>query len=237
MLDGSYILPPGSHEGTQLLFQSIAQIREKVPPNSIRQIIDRDEWYYAWRHKQETTSSSQSGLHFGHYVSGANSDMISDVHALKTSIALHHGIALSRWKSGLCVMIEKVAGVKLISKLRAILLMEADFNAANKIIFGQRMLNNVRQHRLMPEEIFSEKQCMAEDGILAKTLFYDISRQLRAPAALASVDAANCYDRVAHAVASLVFRAVGAQLPMTLTMLTAIQQMQFFLRTAFGDSN
>jgi hypothetical protein len=89
----------------------------------------------------------------------------------------------------------------------------------------------------MPDEIFSEKQLMAEDGILSKTLFYDISRQLRAPAALASVDASNCYDHVAHAVASLVFRAVGAQLPMTLSMLTAIQQMQFFLRTAFGDSD
>ena len=30
---------------------------------------------------------------------------------------------------------------------------------------------------------------------------------------------------------------MGAQLPTTLTMLTAIQHMQFFLRTAFGDSN
>eukprot|EP00804_Cyclotella_cryptica_P024800 CCRYP_001751-RA/>CCRYP_001751-RA protein AED:0.66 eAED:0.66 QI:0/-1/0/1/-1/0/1/0/248 len=133
-------------------------------------------------------------------------------------------------------MIEKSPGVKLISKLRAILLMEADFNAANKIIFGQRMLNNARKNDLMPDEIFSERQRMAEDGILAKVLFYDISRQLKAPAALASVDAANCYDRVAHAVASLVFRAMGAKLPMTLSMLTAIQQMQFFLRTAFGDS-
>eukprot|EP00804_Cyclotella_cryptica_P024558 CCRYP_020750-RB/>CCRYP_020750-RB protein AED:0.34 eAED:0.06 QI:0/-1/0/1/-1/1/1/0/111 len=110
------------------------------------------------------------------------------------SIALHNGIALTRWKSGLCVMIEKSPGVKLISKLRAILLMEADFNAANKIIFGQRMMSNVRKYKLMPDEIFSEKQRMAEDGILSKTLFYDISRQLRAPAALASVDAANCYD-------------------------------------------
>jgi len=237
VLDGSYILPPGSHEGTQLLFQSIARIRCKIPPNAVRQIINRHDWQYMWKHEQESTSSSQSGLHFGHYVSGADSDMVSDVHALKTSIALHHGIALTRWKSGLYVMIEKSPGVKLISKLRAILLMEADFNAANKIIFGQRMLDNVRQHKLMPEEIFSEKQRMAEDGILAKTLFYDISRQLRAPAALASVDAANCFDRVVHAIASLVFRAVGAQLPMTLTMLTAIQQMQFFLRTAFGDSD
>jgi hypothetical protein len=133
-------------------------------------------------------------------------------------------------------MLEKSPGVKLISKLRAILLMEADFNTANKIIFGQRMLNTVRQSKLMPDEIFSEQQRMAEDGILSKVLFYDISRQLRAPAALASVDAANCYDRVSHAIASLIFRAFGVKLSATLSMLTAIQQMQFFLRTAFGDS-
>eukprot|EP00804_Cyclotella_cryptica_P003924 CCRYP_016117-RA/>CCRYP_016117-RA protein AED:0.75 eAED:0.75 QI:0/-1/0/1/-1/1/1/0/1178 len=134
-------------------------------------------------------------------------------------------------------MLEKQPGVRLISKLRAILLMEADFNAANKILFGNRMLDQIRQYKLMPEEIFSERQRMADDGIMAKVLFYDISRQLRAPAALASVDAANCYDRVAHAIASLVFRSFGTPLPMTLSMLTAIQQMQFFLRTAFGDSN
>ena len=236
VLEGLYTIPPGSHAGTQLLFDSIARIHKIIPKDSINPIITRSDWQYTWQQKQETTSSSQSGLHFGHYVSGATSDLISDVHALKVSIALHHGVALSRWKRGLCVMIEKAPGVKLISKLRAILLMEADFNAANKIIFGQRMLNNVRQSDLMPDEIFSEKQRMAEDGILAKVLFYDISRQLRAPAALASVDAANCYDRVAHAIASLVFRAMGARLPMTLSMLTAIQQMQFFLRTAFGDS-
>eukprot|EP00804_Cyclotella_cryptica_P018896 CCRYP_006429-RA/>CCRYP_006429-RA protein AED:0.69 eAED:0.69 QI:0/-1/0/1/-1/0/1/0/365 len=134
-------------------------------------------------------------------------------------------------------MLEKQPGVLLISKLRAILLMEADFNAANKILFGNRMLNQIRQYKLMPEEIFSERQRIADDGIMAKVLFYDISRQLWAPAALVSVNAANCYDSVAHAIASLVFRSFGAPLPMTLSMLTAIQQMQFFLRTAFGDSD
>jgi hypothetical protein len=79
--------------------------------------------------------------------------------------------------------------------------MEADFNAANKIIFGQRTLQNARRYRLMPDEIFSEKQRMADNGILAKVLFYDISRQLPA---LASVDVENCYDRVAHAITSLI---------------------------------
>lgn len=237
VLEGTYEASEDMHIGTQLLFQSIAALREIVPPNSIKQIITREEWQWAWKRKQEKTSSSQSGLHFGHYIAGANSDILSDIHALKTSLALHYGVALTRWKSGLCVMLEKQPGVRLISKLRAILLMEADFNAANKILFGNRMLQQIRRYKLMPEEIFSERQRMAEDGIMAKVLFYDISRQLRAPAALASVDAANCYDRVAHAIASLVFRAFGSPLHMTLSMLTAIQQMQFFLRTAFGDSN
>jgi hypothetical protein len=237
VLNGTYEPPLGTHGGTTSLFQAIAELSRTFPPNSIAQIITREDWQNTWRKKNENTSSSHSGLHFGHYISGAESNIISDVHALKTSIALYHGIALDRWKSGLCVMLEKQAGVRLLSKLRAILLMEADFNAANKILFGRRMLDQVRQYHLMPEEIFSERQRMAEDGILAKVLFYDISRQLRTPAALASVDAANCYDRVAHAIASLVFRAIGAPLPMTTSMLTTIQEMKFFLRTAFGDSD
>jgi hypothetical protein len=36
-------------------------------------------------------------------------------------------------------------------------------------------------------------------------LFYDIAHQTRTPAAIASVDASNCYDRIAHAMASLIF--------------------------------
>jgi hypothetical protein len=103
--------------------------------------------------------------------------------------------------------------------------MEADFNTSNMIIFGERMLNNARKCGFAYDEIFSEKGRMAEDGALAKTLFCDISRQLRIPAAIASVDAANCYDRIAHAIASLVFRAFG------------VSANEFFLRTAYGDSD
>ena len=81
--------------------------------------------------------------------------------------------------------------------------MEADFNATNKIVYGDRMMKNIRKYNLMPEETFSEKNRMADDGTLCKILFYDITRQVRVPAAVASVDASNCYDRIAHAIASL----------------------------------
>ncbi len=43
-------------------------------------------------------------------------------------------------------MLEKTLEVTLVTKLCAILLMEGDNNAANKIVYGIRMLNNARGH-------------------------------------------------------------------------------------------
>jgi hypothetical protein len=133
-------------------------------------------------------------------------------------------------------MLEKTLGVTLVTKLRAILLMEGDFNATNKIIFGVRMLNNACIHNFMPEEIFSKKNRMADNGTLCKTLFYDIARQTCVPVAIALLDASNCYNKSAHAMASLIFQAFGVPTSAVESMLGAIENMKFFLRTRFGDS-
>ncbi len=42
-------------------------------------------------------------------------------------------------------MLENMFGMRLVSKLRAILLMEADFNAMNKEVYNVWMLDNARQ--------------------------------------------------------------------------------------------
>ena len=42
-------------------------------------------------------------------------------------------------------MLENMFGMRLVSKLRAILLMEADFNAMNKEVYDVWMLDNARQ--------------------------------------------------------------------------------------------
>ena len=86
----------------------------------------------------------------------------------------------------LCYIGENVWCTTCVFKLRAILLMEADFNAMNKEVYGVWMLDNVRQYNLIPEEIFSKQNCTADDGGLAKMLFYDIARQACTPAAIAS---------------------------------------------------
>ena len=90
---------------------------------------------------------------------------------------------------------------------------------------------------MMPEEIFSKKNRMADDGTLCKTLFFDIARQAHVGAAIASVDASNCYDRIAHAMALLIFQAFGVPTTAVESMLGAIENMKFFLRMGFGDSS
>ena len=229
-------MPPESDLATAELFAEIAKIRALIPKDSVSIKITPSQWKRYWQVVNEETSSSESGLHFGHYKVGRLSDIIAHNHAARVTVTLAHAIQLERWSCGLSVMLEKTLGVTLLTKLRAILLMEADFNATNKIVYRDRMMQNARKHNLMPEETFSEKHRMADNGTLCKTLFYDITRQAQVPAAIASVDASNCYDRIAHAIASLVFQAFGVPTTAIETMLVSIENMKFYLRTGFGDS-
>ncbi len=111
-----------------------------VPKDSLNITIMNNNWKQQWKGQWESTSSLESDLHFGHYIAGCNSDHIAYFHALKLTLVIKRGIVLDWWSRGLSVMLEKLFGCALITKLRSFLLMEADFNSTNKIIYGQRML-------------------------------------------------------------------------------------------------
>ncbi len=63
---------------------------------------------------------------------------------MKASVMLKAGWGYARWGRGMSVMLEKIPVCQRINELRSILLMEADLNCVNKIVFGSRMLANVR---------------------------------------------------------------------------------------------
>ena len=77
------------------------------PKDAASFLITKDTWQTKWSKSKEDTSSFYSGLHFGHYIARAESDLISQFHAMKNSIALKEGIALSRLSNGLSVMLKK----------------------------------------------------------------------------------------------------------------------------------
>ena len=178
-MEGTYQFPADFDEATRELCKECARIRLNIPKNSMRTTINKEEWRSHWRKAKEDTSSSYSGRHFGHYKAGRASDYISHFQAVLASLIFHRGTVIDRWAVGLVVMLEKTFGCRMVTKLRSILLMEADFNSANKIKFGNRMLANVRKHNLTPGKIFSERGRTADDGTLAKTLVFNIARQFR----------------------------------------------------------
>jgi hypothetical protein len=53
------------------------------------------------------------------------------------------------------------------------------------------MMDTVQKYKLMPEEIFSKKNYLADNGTLAKELFYNIVYQTCLPAGITAVDADN----------------------------------------------
>jgi hypothetical protein len=70
MLDGTYVAPQDSDKATQDLFDEIVAIHRRVPKDSVSISITPAQWKQYWKAANEETSSSESGIHFGHYVVG-----------------------------------------------------------------------------------------------------------------------------------------------------------------------
>jgi hypothetical protein len=73
--------------------------------------------------------------------------VITNFLSRKITLIVKGGCPPDRWGHGLQVMLEKVAGVSLVNKLRAILLMEADFNYMNRWVFGHEAISNQQNVR------------------------------------------------------------------------------------------
>jgi hypothetical protein len=157
ILDGSFHYPPDFDDATKEILQECAKIRLKVPEDLVGISITKEDWGNHQGPTKEETASLVSGRHFGHYKAGLCSAYISYLQALQATLVVKRGIVLEQWSRGLSVMLEKIFGCSLITKLWSILLMEVDFNFTNKVIYGICMLANVRKYKLMPEEVYSKQ--------------------------------------------------------------------------------
>ena len=106
----------------------------------------------------------------------------------------------------------------------------------NRVVFGDRMMSIAREHDLIPDDQYAERESDGQDGAFMKRLVYDSSRLMKIALGIVSEDASNCYDRIAHPFCSLVFQAFGVAIASIIAMLACIQRMKFYLRTAFGES-
>ena len=85
---------------------------------------------------------------------------------------------LQRWTNEISVMLEKKPGVVRVDKLRAILLLEADFNGINKIIFNTKLIPSIEHSQSIPREIIGGRRAqLAIQLTVNKKLISDITNQ------------------------------------------------------------
>ena len=172
--------------------------------------ISREDYQQYWKKAKESTSSSFSGLHFGHWKSAASYNFLSEIHSLFTEITISTGYIPLRWTFGLTVMLEKSPGNILVDKLWAILLMEADFNFANKLIIGSRMMWNAEDsHQTVKEALGGQHNHDTREVAVNRRITANVARQLVQPMAIASVDATQCFDSITHTPGALACRRLG----------------------------
>jgi hypothetical protein len=136
---------------------------------------------------------------------------------------------MERWGHSLTVLLEKEFGNIYIDKMRAICLMEADFNWLNKLVFAKRMMDQAYDAGIVPVEQFARRGVQSAHGVLCKILFCDMMRALHLVAGLPSVDLGNCF-------ASIALQALKVPLMTVVLALSVMQTMTFYLRTGYGVS-
>eukprot|EP00957_Ditylum_brightwellii_P042234 3198486-Ditylum_brightwellii.AAC.1 len=75
----------------------------------IKVTLSQQEYTDLLRNQNESTSSSPSGRHYGHYRVALSNKRISNVHRIMMILPFQHGFSTTRWSKAIDVMLEKIA--------------------------------------------------------------------------------------------------------------------------------
>ena len=138
-----YLGIPMSKE-TQVFLEECSQPAHVSLVDTAISVKDFTAAVKAWK---ETTSTSPSGRHLGHYRTAILDTKMAQLHTTMLNIPITSGFAPDRWTHSDTPLIEKDEGLPFLTWLWVIHLFEADYNLFLKLIFGRRMvkmLNSLR---------------------------------------------------------------------------------------------
>ena len=177
ILNGTYTNTDGLHPDIIDLIPYISTPTAIKNAPAISTQITTDEYKWAWHRSREFTSCGRSGLHFGHFRASSEDRDLCELDKWFIETALRTGYSLSRWHTGIDVMIPKKVDSNKVDKLRTIVLMEPDFNFTNKIIGKRVMANAEKAGTIAPEQFGSRKKKSSIIHAINKQLTTDILRQ------------------------------------------------------------
>jgi len=204
IFEGTYKYPPDTHEWTKKILQEAHITFTQISGAEIVTSITTGDFQKYWQWVDERTLSSFRGVMFSHYKAAASHSMLSAMHAAYLTAYARKGIPLKRWGIGLTVLLEKIIKNNFVHKLRAICLLEADFNWMNKIIFAKRMIGTALEENLIPGECFSKRGSNRISAVMTKIFICDKAHIHHHNAIFEGCNFADCYDRIEHSVAGII---------------------------------
>ena len=212
-------------------------VYEDGKPDDLDVSISDDHFRSAVKGADENTSASPSGFGYVVWKACGLSPIASKVHSIMMSLPFQHGFSPSRWRQCLEVMLEKDAGNPLIHRLRIIVLLEADFNIALRIIWMRRLFPAAEKMGFVPEQWGSRKNRNSTDCATMKMLTFESCRHRRTWVAMMAMDAAACYDRILTYMSSLCERRHGLPKNACIAKGKTVFEMLRRVRTAYGESD
>ena len=208
---------------------------KSAPP--IQTSISEDDFVYGINGWKESTSTSPSGRHLGHYKALINDPDLLTFYVQFLNVLVSNGLSLDRWQNAINVLIEKDPGEPKLNRLRIIHLFEADYNFILKLLWGSRLVKNGEElQQLNNNQHGSRRGRQSLDPVHLQLISMDLCRILKLNMASFDNDASACYDRIIVALGMLAARRLGMPDNAVRCHSQALQMMKYTIKTIYGIS-
>ena len=261
LLQGTY--DSTEHEpSVRLLLKHLKQVHQ-MEAAATRPTITAAEFRGKLQVWSETTTTSPSGMHLGHYkaliakhsfssdlpdeeltpafcaqrdeVNAKQKDLFH-IHLTLINYALQRGASYTRWHTIVNTILFKDPDNVRLDRTRVIHIYEADYNLALGIKWRTATQHAEEFNLLNEGQYGSRTGKRATDPVLIEELQYEISRATRKPLLLTHYDATACYDRIIPNLGMIVSRKFGVPAEVTQMNATTLEQATYLVRTELGLS-
>ena len=256
MLNGSYDVSQ-LEANVALLVQHLKQTSEMAAIET-HPTITTEEYVGKLKIWSESTSTSPSGLHLGHYKALIARHHYSDIdtddeelvakrdtwNRMQTSLlelhvnmlnyALERGYSYQRWHIVANAILFKDKDNVRVHRTRVIHIYEADYNLMLGIKWRIALYQAEALRELNAGQYGSRPHRNAFDPVLIEELQFEISRASRKMLIQTNYDATACYDRIIPNLAMMVSKKFGVPHQATLSNATTLQKADYRIRTDLG---
>jgi hypothetical protein len=259
ILDGQYDTSQ-LDSNVQLLINHMQQVHE-IHKEPSRPTITEGEFREKLKVWTESTTTSPSGLHLGHYKTliarhSFTTDLFDDeltlefkqqrdelnqkqqalfqLHLNMINYALERGYSYLRWQTIANTILFKDSDNVRLHRTRVIHIYEADFNLSLGVKWRVAMHQAEDFQALNDGQYGSRANRCATDPVFIEELQCEISRATRKPVILTNYDATACYDRIIPNLGMLASRKYGVPIEVTRSNAATLSSAEYRVRTELG---